>query len=749
MPRVFKEWSCGTSGTGDGLTEAEVLALAVKPDYEADENDADGILNLPDLSQSETFNVDKAAAGEYVQGVSHILWNGHQYILNTDAVLQAARGNTDTVDQTVLPSAGDGSSSSDWVVKDLDALCLTSSSAVSGVVIQSSIAPSFDSDFVVVGLGTLGAEFRKIASSSGTSVTVDIAFSNAHAEGDKILFLSENRVKTSWFNDATSSDVEYVQAAVDQAIEGTVVDFEGRTYAFTPTATTGSAAVLADTGATADAVDFYSVKLFNKRNIKLEGNGAQITSPRGYDFLYIYCENIEHTGFYHRGDVDVLDPATVVPANFEPAAVQLQFCFNASIHRNVISNQYRGVDSRLSSDVKIYDNHVSLTRYMGVALYGTLTNVPGWTLQNVFNDAFSIAPVGDRSRNDVYGNTIRQFSGVGIYLTSFGSAFGNVISTNYDSGQLPITFITGINVSTGLCSVENNDIRIPDSISGVLDGTISVVGVNVRFEDSLNAYSLRPRVCGNQIYGGMFSVQIAECRNAIVSMNQCAQYSKSGINIVASDVLGSDINGVDITHNVIANVNPATTASLTSYQWVGGITLSRDGDPEIIALNISDNTFDRKVSEIVDATARTNHAAAIVAYSKTADSITILPNNITPDSGHIRSATNSIYVGGGDASIKNVLATPYQMEVTGERDITLYVPATMGATVVNLPQYMSAGQTIRIVNLGTGNCVLFPFGAGYTIDGGSSKVVSPGVIAGLYVHQTLLGTDRYNVVSIN
>ena len=115
MPRVFKEWSCGTSGTGDGLTEADVLALAVKPDYEAAEGDAAGILNKPDLTQSETYNVDKAAAGEYVQGVSQILWNGYQYILNTDAVLQAARGNTDTVDQTVLPSTGDGRESGDWI----------------------------------------------------------------------------------------------------------------------------------------------------------------------------------------------------------------------------------------------------------------------------------------------------------------------------------------------------------------------------------------------------------------------------------------------------------------------------------------------------------------------------------------------------------------------------------------------------------------------------------------------------------
>ena len=115
MPRVFKEWSCGTSGTGDGLTEEEVLALAVKPDYEAAESDAAGILNKPDLTQSETFNADKAAATGYVKGVSRVLWNGYQYILNTDAVLQASRGNTDTVDQTALPSDGDGSESSDWV----------------------------------------------------------------------------------------------------------------------------------------------------------------------------------------------------------------------------------------------------------------------------------------------------------------------------------------------------------------------------------------------------------------------------------------------------------------------------------------------------------------------------------------------------------------------------------------------------------------------------------------------------------
>ena len=100
---------------------ANIAAIAalqvsiVKPDYEAAESDAAGILNLPDLTQSETFNLDKAAAGEYEQGVSRILWNGFQYALNTDAVLQAARGNSDTVDQTVLPSAGDGSLSSDWV----------------------------------------------------------------------------------------------------------------------------------------------------------------------------------------------------------------------------------------------------------------------------------------------------------------------------------------------------------------------------------------------------------------------------------------------------------------------------------------------------------------------------------------------------------------------------------------------------------------------------------------------------------
>ena len=115
MPRVFKEWSCGTSGTGDGLTEADVLALAVKPDYEAAESDEAGILNKPDLTQSETYNVAKAAASGYVKGASRVLWNGYSYILNTDAVLQAARGNTDTVDQAVLPSDGDGSDASDWV----------------------------------------------------------------------------------------------------------------------------------------------------------------------------------------------------------------------------------------------------------------------------------------------------------------------------------------------------------------------------------------------------------------------------------------------------------------------------------------------------------------------------------------------------------------------------------------------------------------------------------------------------------
>ena len=96
--------------------ELDALALSiVKPDYDAAEADAAGILNKPDLTQSETYNVAKAAATGYVKGVSRILWNGYQYILNTDAVLQAARGNADTVDQTVLPSSGYGSDSSDWV----------------------------------------------------------------------------------------------------------------------------------------------------------------------------------------------------------------------------------------------------------------------------------------------------------------------------------------------------------------------------------------------------------------------------------------------------------------------------------------------------------------------------------------------------------------------------------------------------------------------------------------------------------
>ena len=58
MPRVFKEWSCDTSGTTDGLTEAEVLALAVKPDYEAAEGDAAGILNKPDLTKFAIGEID-------------------------------------------------------------------------------------------------------------------------------------------------------------------------------------------------------------------------------------------------------------------------------------------------------------------------------------------------------------------------------------------------------------------------------------------------------------------------------------------------------------------------------------------------------------------------------------------------------------------------------------------------------------------------------------------------------------------
>ena len=96
---------------------AALQASIVKPDYEAAESDAAGILNKPDLTQSETYNVAKAAASGYVKGVSRILWNGYQYILNTDAALQAARGNTDTVDQTVLPSAdaGMGGLDADWV----------------------------------------------------------------------------------------------------------------------------------------------------------------------------------------------------------------------------------------------------------------------------------------------------------------------------------------------------------------------------------------------------------------------------------------------------------------------------------------------------------------------------------------------------------------------------------------------------------------------------------------------------------
>ena len=63
-----------------------------------------------------SFNASVAALGGYSQGVSRIDDGGYIYTLNTDAVLQAARGNTDTVDQTVLPSAGDGSDSADWVL---------------------------------------------------------------------------------------------------------------------------------------------------------------------------------------------------------------------------------------------------------------------------------------------------------------------------------------------------------------------------------------------------------------------------------------------------------------------------------------------------------------------------------------------------------------------------------------------------------------------------------------------------------
>ena len=58
MPRVFDNWGCGTGGTGIVLTEADVLALAVKPDYEAAESDAAGILNKPDIP---IIDVDKYA----------------------------------------------------------------------------------------------------------------------------------------------------------------------------------------------------------------------------------------------------------------------------------------------------------------------------------------------------------------------------------------------------------------------------------------------------------------------------------------------------------------------------------------------------------------------------------------------------------------------------------------------------------------------------------------------------------------
>ena len=77
-----------------------------------------------------SFNASVAALGGYSQGVSRIDDGGYIYTLNTDAVLQAARGNTDTVDQTVLPSAGDGSESSDWV-RDHRLLVVSSVSAMS------------------------------------------------------------------------------------------------------------------------------------------------------------------------------------------------------------------------------------------------------------------------------------------------------------------------------------------------------------------------------------------------------------------------------------------------------------------------------------------------------------------------------------------------------------------------------------------------------------------------------------------
>ena len=561
-----------------------------------------------------------------------------------------------------------------------------------------------NAQYIAIDVGTIDAEWRRITSYDKATgvVTLESPLNKAHPAGSDIVCSEINSIKVSWWEDGVENDTTVSQAAIGEAIEGTQVNYDGKEYNFVPTGASGNNTSLAISGSVVDAPDFVSVLIDQKRNLSLVGNGATINSPRGYDFFFFACENVSVSGFHANNPT--YNPTDAVngtlPVDYQACFAIFNYCSGVTVCENVVRRRYRGIMVYRSFGAIVKDNHCYNCRYAAIYTAGQLFQPVGWSLPNLFTSFFTDPPVFGNDKFIITSNHLRDFGTHGIYASPDSQVCNNTLVTNIDVSGFSTPITIGIRFGRGTSTANSNYISLQTDPS-ISDGSSTSTGIASFFDDiATGAKVLDCNIHDNVIEGGSVGVSVAESENTRVYGNNIKNYSRSGINIVASGVLNSNLQNIKVYENTIGNVNPNVTTSVLPYTWIGGIVLSRDGTPQIENVEIYDNYFDRKVSEIINAAAQTNHRFAIRAQATSSDTVYVSKNVTTSDSGVIEMPTNLGFDGGGNSNFINVPTSgSLQLESIQKDKVIVFVKPTFAATTVTLPEDAVQGQEIIVLNL--------------------------------------------------
>jgi len=557
--------------------------------------------------------------------------------------------------------------------------------------------------------------------------------------------------------DATTDDRLAIQQAIDTIEEGGCLYFPPGVYRVLATTDTGNSVIEIETGTPADAPDFVILKLLKKKNLLITGHGATLLNDRGYVFFGLLCENVTIRGLRIENIANPLGSSFVASsAGWEPAAILMNYSAWCRVEDCFVSGQYRAIDFRRTTGCTIRGNSVFNNVYIAIATYGTLYQPGGWTQKPLPEFFSNLSTYFDDSGVTIENNLVSSFLLGGIYTDGPGSVVNNRVEHPVDAATTAFKLPPGaaIIVAAGQTLVAQNRLYAVNHPS-FLSGDNTFTGIRVHFEDQKDGAAVKQvQILSNVIEGGCYGITLSECEDVMVKANDLRGYTGAAIHLFSADseAFKLRIQSVHITENLIGSVDKASTFLGKSRAAVGGIVLAREG-ARVPAdyIYVRNNIFNRRYDAIADAQARERHQYEIdLPLDKGSFSAT-LPNEFAGPRGQIRTINNSVFAGRNVDGYTFVVTEDTALpNLPGITEILVHVTGSQGNLSIKLPEHMTLGQKITVVNTDSFEVRVTKFGDGYTVNGTNSiRLNNTGATAANKAHSAIALVCSSDSISSN